>query len=138
MNERTEWTAIIAEDDALIADDLKHELERNGVRVLARARSADEAVEAVRTYRPGIVILDIDLAGGSSGLMAAEAIRQQFDQGCIFLSGRLDAVTRQQVNGLEPLAVLSKPLLTSQLLDVITNHRMRFEPSVTARGDDGA
>lgn len=113
-------TAVIAEDEALIAEDLVHELERNGIEVVARARTADATIAAVREHRPRIVILDIDLAGGSSGLDAARTILDEFGQRCVFLSGRLDAETRQRINALDPIAVLSKPLLLSQLLPILT------------------
>lgn len=122
-------TLVIAEDEALIAEDIVHELERNGLVVLARARTADEAVEAVRRHEPSFVLLDIDLARGSSGIDAAERLAERDGRRCIFLSGRLDADTRERLLALRPIAILSKPLLTSQLLDVLAGAGEDLETS---------
>ena len=121
-------TVVIAEDEAIIAEDLAIELDRHGIEVLAVVRTEDAAVEATLAHEPGLVVLDIDLAEGS-GLGAARRLRERDGRRCMFLSGRLDAPTRQRVNELDPLAVLSKPLLISQLLDAIAHGRRTADAS---------
>ena len=116
-------TAVIAEDEALAAEDLAAELERHGIDVLARARTADEAVEATVRHDPWLVVLDVALDGGS-GIDAARRLQARDGRRCVFLSGRLDGPARTEINRLDPIAVLSKPLLGSQLLDVVT--RLRY------------
>jgi len=118
---RVPLTVVLAEDEALIAEDLAYELERNGIKVLARTRTCDETVAAVLDLDPAFVILDINLAQDTSGLEAAQRLRDHDGRRCIFLSGRLDGATRREVNALEPLAVLSKPFVTSALLEAITS-----------------
>ena len=120
----TRLTAVIAEDEVLVAEGLALELDRHGIEVLALVRTEDEAVEATLAHAPWLVVLDVDLADGS-GIGAARRLRERDGRRCVFLSGRLDAPTRRRVNALDPLAVLSKPLLTSQLLDVVA-HRLRL------------
>ena len=131
----TRLTAVIAEDESLIAEHLKLELDRHGVEVLALARTEDAAVEAVLAHEPWLIVLDVDLVEGS-GIGAARRLRERDGRRCVFLSGRLDGPTRQRINALEPLAVLSKPLLSSQLLDVIT-HRRRMDDDRSAGPSDG-
>ena len=116
---RAPQTIVIAEDDALIAGDIAHELERNGLAVLAVTRTAEETVAAVRAHAPDLVFLDINLAGGSSGIEAAERLAADDGRRCVFFSGELDAATRARLHALDPIAVLSKPLLTSQILDAV-------------------
>lgn len=116
---RRAFTVVIAEDDALIAADIARELERNGLSVLARARTADEAVEAVIRHAPELVVLDIVLARGSSGIDAAERLAARDGRRCLFLSGGLDAATRERLLRLDPIAILSKPFLVSQLIEVL-------------------
>ena len=129
------FTAIIAEDEALPAADLAAELEHLGVEVLARVRTPDEAFEAAVRHSPWLVVLDIFLDGGS-GLETARRLHAYDGRRCVFVSGRLDAATRLEVNRLDPIAVLSKPLLGSQLLDVIL-HLRRVGPDVGGpRGGD--
>ena len=130
--DRRPLTAVIAEDDALLAEDLVGELEHHGLEVLARARTEEEAVAAALRHDPWIVLLDVSLAEGD-GVEAARRLHEHDGRRCVFLSGYLDPVIRKRINVLEPLAVLSKPLLSSQLLDVITHARR-----IGGGGRDGA
>ena len=116
------FTAVIAEDEPLIAADLAAELEQLGIEVLAQASTPEEAFEATVRHSPWLVVLDIDLDGGS-GLDAARRLRDFDGRRCLFVSGRLDGPTRAEINRLQPIAVLSKPLLGSQLLDVVLHLR---------------
>ena len=113
------FTVVLAEDEALIAADTVQELERNGLSVLACVRTADEVVEAVIRHAPRLVVLDIELARGSSGIDAAERLAARDGRRCVFLSGVLDAATRERLVRLDPIAVLSKPFLVSQLIEVL-------------------
>ena len=115
----TPITVVLAEDDVLVAEDVVRELERNGLDVLAHVRTAEEAVEASLRLQPRLVVLDIRLARGSSGIEAAERLAAHDGRRCIFLSGALDAGTRERLLALDPIAILSKPLLVSQLLEVL-------------------
>lgn len=124
-------TAVIAEDEALLAEDLAAELERHGIDVVARVRTPDEAVDATVRHAPWLVVLDVELEGGS-GIDAARRLRAHDGRRCVFLSGRLDGPTRLAINRLDPIAVLSKPLLGSQLLDVVT-HLHHVGGAVVAR-----
>ena len=87
--------------------------------MLASVRTADEAVEAVVRHAPRLVVLDVELAQGSSGIDAAERLAARTGRRCVFLSGGLDAATRERLLRLDPIAVLSKPLLVSQLIEVL-------------------
>ena len=125
------FTAVIAEDEALHAADLAAGLEHHGVEVLASVTTAEEAFDATVRHSPWLVVLDIVLENGS-GLDVARRLRAFDGRRCVFVSGRLDGPTRTAVNRLEPIAVLSKPLLGSQLLDVIL-HLRRLGPGSTVR-----
>ena len=61
---------IIIEDERLIAMDLEHLLKGLGHRVVRIARTEQQAVEAVKDARPGLVLADIQLADGGSGIDA--------------------------------------------------------------------
>ena len=68
---------VIADDDALVCASLKTILEVNkDIEVLAVCSSAEEAVKRYETYRPDVMLLDIQM-GEKSGLTAAEEILQK-------------------------------------------------------------
>ena len=61
---------LIIEDEPMIAMDLESIVEGLGHRVTSIARTHAEAVKAVEQGEPGLVLADIQLADGSSGLDA--------------------------------------------------------------------
>ena len=77
---------LIIEDEPLISMDLAEIVESLGHRVTTIARTASQAVDAAGTDAPGLVLADIQLADGSSGLDAVRDILTQFDVPVIFIT----------------------------------------------------
>ena len=57
------------------------------------------------------VLMDIRLAGGSSGVDAALALHERQALRCIFLSANLDEQTRAAVAPCEPIEFVGKPVV---------------------------
>ena len=72
---------LIIEDEPFIALDLQTLVEELGHRVAGVARTHQEAVDAVGKQRPGLILADIQLADGSSGLEAVNQILGSFCPG---------------------------------------------------------
>ncbi|MBK5197282.1 MAG: response regulator, partial [Methyloceanibacter sp.] len=77
---------LIIEDEPMIAMDLESIVEGLGHRVTAVARTHAEAVKAVNKEKPGLVLADIQLADGSSGLDAVNEILATFAVPVIFIT----------------------------------------------------
>ena len=57
-------TALIIDDEVLARQELQYLLERvGGVEVLAQGTNGIEAVELIRTHRPDVVFLDVQMPG---------------------------------------------------------------------------
>lgn len=107
---------LIVEDEVLIAMDVEQSVEDAGHSVVKIATTAASAVKAAEDHRPDVVLMDLRLADGSSGADAAREILQRFGIRSIFISGNLDSVTRARLGGLEPVAMLSKPFGSDELV----------------------
>ena len=77
---------LIIEDETFIALDLEGLVEGLGHRVLGVARTHKEAVALAKAKRPGIILADIKLADGSSGLDAVNEILATFEVPVIFIT----------------------------------------------------
>ena len=75
--------AILAEDEALLAEALRLELARSwpSLQVVAVARNGQEALEAILTHRPDIAFLDIRMPV-LSGIEVAGAMLEDWPQDC--------------------------------------------------------
>jgi CheY-like chemotaxis protein len=109
---------LIIEDEPLIAMDLESVVTSVGHVVQGVARTKQEAVEAFANKRPGLVLADIQLADGSSGLDAVHEILAQFEVPVIFVT----AFPEQLLTGQrpEPTFLIPKPFQPEVVKAVIS------------------
>ena len=107
-------TIVVVDDEPNIADLVGMYLEREGFRVL-QAATGEAGLEAFRTHRPRLVVLDVGLPD-IDGLEICKRIRQSSQVPVIFLTARADEVDR--VLGLELGAddYLTKPFSAAELV----------------------
>ena len=100
-------TAMVIEDEPVIALEVAATLESIGLDVIATARTADDAVRFARKHKPDVVMADYDLGAGRSGLDAVREITSELPVIAIFLTAYPDDV----LNGddYEPTFILTKP-----------------------------
>ncbi len=98
---------LIIEDEPIIAMDLETLVEGLGHRVCHIARTHKEAIAAARKARPGMILADIQLADGSSGLEAVNEILTSFQVPVIFIT----AYPERLLTGVrpEPTFLIAKP-----------------------------
>jgi CheY-like chemotaxis protein/DNA-directed RNA polymerase specialized sigma24 family protein len=77
---------LIIEDETFIAMDLEALVEGLGHRVLGVARTHNEALALARKKKPGLILADIQLADGSSGLDAVNELLNAFQVPVIFIT----------------------------------------------------
>ena len=77
---------LIIEDETFIAMDLESLVESLGHRVLGVARTHKEAVALAAKKKPGLILADIQLADGSSGLEAVNELLRTFEVPVIFIT----------------------------------------------------
>jgi CheY-like chemotaxis protein len=109
---------LIIEDEPFIALDLQTLVEDLGHKVVNVARTHREAVEAVKDGRPGLILADIQLADGSSGLEAVNQILDSFSVPVIFIT----AYPERFLTGTppEPAFLITKPFSVDSLKAVIS------------------
>jgi CheY-like chemotaxis protein len=78
---------LIIEDEPLIALDLENLVEELGHRVISVARTHCEAIKIAGRERPGLILTDVQLADGSSGLDAVNEIVGDFAVPVIVITG---------------------------------------------------
>lgn len=98
---------LIIEDEPMIMMQLEDLVVSLDHAVCGTATTHAEAIEAVKNEQPGLVLADIQLADGSSGLDAVEGILDQYAVPVIFIT----AYPEQLLTGdrLEPTYLVTKP-----------------------------
>jgi CheY-like chemotaxis protein/DNA-directed RNA polymerase specialized sigma24 family protein len=121
---------LVIEDEPLIALDLKRMLEDLGHRV-AIARTHQEALSAAKAKRPGLVIADIRLADGSSGLDAVNDLLRGLTLPVVFVTAFPERLATGC--GPEPTFLIRKPF-REEALRAIVSQVLFFDQHVKRRG----
>ena len=98
---------LIIEDEPIIGLDLTRVVRELGHTVVGVAATRSEAVALAKESRPGLVLADVRLADGSSGMDAAADILRSFDIPVIFIT----AFPEHLLTGdrAEPAFLITKP-----------------------------
>ncbi len=98
---------LIIEDEAIIALDLENLVNELGHRVVGIAATRDDAVRMARQRRPELILTDIKLADGSSGVDAAMAIVKDLDVPVVFITAYPESLLTGRRP--EPIYLVTKP-----------------------------
>jgi len=117
---------LIIEDEAIISADIESLVRELGHNVTATATTHDEAVDAVARHRPGLVLADIQLADGSSGIDAVKDILKKFDVPVIFITAFPERLLTGERP--EPTFLIAKPFQPETVKAAISQ-ALFFHPS---------
>jgi CheY-like chemotaxis protein/DNA-directed RNA polymerase specialized sigma24 family protein len=105
--EQVATSVLIIEDEPIIALDIEAMVQELGHDVTGIARTHGEAIKLVKARRPGLVLADIQLADGSSGLDAVNEILTAIDVPVIFITAYPERLLTGEKP--EPAFLITKP-----------------------------
>jgi DNA-directed RNA polymerase specialized sigma24 family protein/CheY-like chemotaxis protein len=100
---------LIIEDEPIISLDLQSIVKEMGHNVVATATTRDEAVREARRTEPGLVLADINLADGSSGIDAVRQILSEVDVPIVFITAYPERLLTGERP--EPTFLVTKPFV---------------------------
>jgi DNA-directed RNA polymerase specialized sigma24 family protein/CheY-like chemotaxis protein len=121
---------LIIEDEAFIAFDLEGLVESLGHRVIGIARTREEALAIAGKKQPGLILADIQLADGSSGLDAVNDMLETFETPVIFITAYPERFLTGERP--EPAFLIAKPYQPSTV-SAILSQALFFEHKASRR-----
>ncbi len=122
---------LIIEDETFIAMDLESLVKNLGHNVIGVARTHSDAIALAKTKKPGLILADIQLADGSSGLDAVNELLRTFEVPVVFITAYPERFLTGERP--EPAFLISKPFqpamvsaVASQALFFQRNSRNRI------------
>jgi len=106
---------LIVEDDAVSATLHKAMLESEGHSIVGVARSEEEAIELARTGAPDLVLMDIYLEDGTSGVHAAKDMYSSYSLPVIFVTCGSAVEQLQELVDSDAFALIKKPVSLEEL-----------------------
>jgi len=109
ISDQPSTKVLIIEDEPIISLDLQSIVREMGHEVVATATTRDEAVRAARRTEPGLVLADIKLADGSSGIDAVRQILSELDVPIVFITAYPERLLTGERP--EPTFLVTKPFV---------------------------
>lgn len=125
---------LIVEDEAVVALDLKMQLEDLGYRVVGIADDAEQAMRLAAQHKPSLALMDIQLKGAVDGVTVAGELRRHMDLPVIFLTSFSDAQTVRRAAATAPYGYLTKPF---QIKEVAAGVEVALCKAQMERADRG-
>jgi DNA-binding NarL/FixJ family response regulator len=111
---------VIADDHPIVLDGLEQLFRlESDVRVLARCRSGEEALRAVRLHRPRVLVLDVRMPGGGGLEVLAALAAERSPTRVVLLAAALDDTQLAEAVRLGVHGVVLKEMAPQLLLEAV-------------------
>jgi len=124
---------IIVEDEPLVAVDLRNQLQKAGLEVMAIFESGEEIIAHLKIEEPDIILMDVRLFGDLDGVDTAHEINKRHDIPILFLTANTDHTTFNRAKLTFPHGFLSKPF---RIRDVLHSIELALETSIEEKEID--
>lgn len=109
-------TILVVEDEVLVGEEIREELERFGYRVPEIVETGEAVSSAVSRVRPSLILMDIRIGGQMDGIEAAAQVKAAEDIPIIYLTAYSDQETLTRAADTDPEAYLLKPFSQRELM----------------------
>jgi two-component system, response regulator PdtaR len=123
---------LVAEDERIVAMDLKQTLQKLGYQVTSIVNTAVDAIQKVEVEKPDVVLMDIMLDSLLDGIEAAHIISYKYNVPIIYVTAYTDEHTLNRARATHPFDYIIKPYDENKLREKIEsalNSRSPIQPS---------
>lgn len=121
---------LIIEDETFIAMDLESLVKNLGHNVIGVARTHTDAIALAKSKRPGLILADIQLADGSSGLDAVNELLKSFEVPVVFITAYPERFLTGERP--EPAFLISKPFQPA-MVSAVASQALFFQRNSRSR-----
>jgi CheY-like chemotaxis protein len=121
---------LIIEDETFIAMDLESLVRNLGHNVIGVARTHSDAVALAKNKKPGLILADIQLADGSSGLDAVNELLKTFEVPVVFITAYPERFLTGERP--EPAFLISKPFQPA-MVSAVASQALFFQRNSRSR-----
>lgn len=126
---------LIATNESTIAQELSKCLITLGYKISGIAASNEEILAKIEESKPDLILIDIRLNEGSTGINTAEMIRSTYNIPNIYLTGTGGQATIQRAKSTGPFGYIFKPLDEKQIYATIETALLRHLLEAELRED---
>lgn len=110
---------LIIEDDMILALSLEIMLKKIGYKEVKKAHTGEKALETIVDFEPDLMLVDIFLGAGISGIDVVKKVQGKKDVPVIYITGNSDDYHRNQADETDYLSYMVKPITFTELKKVL-------------------
>lgn len=99
----------IVEDESIVSKDIQNSLLKLGYEVVGTASNGKDAIDRITETVPDLILMDIMIKGGMTGIEVSEKIKEKLNIPVIFLTAYADEGTLSRAKITEPYGYILKP-----------------------------
>lgn len=121
---------LIVEDEVIVASDLSITLKSEGFKISGIAHNYEEGLDSFKKLIPDLLICDINLGKGKSGIDLVRELKKIKDVPVVFLTAYSDRETFSEAFETLPNSYLTKPFSKNQILVTVERVLMNSEKAI--------
>ena len=110
---------LVVDDDRTTCKVMALQLEKFGYTVTGTAHSTSEIFTQVRSTRPDLILMDINLGRGGDGIEAAESVSRNYNIPVVYVTAYSDEITLERAKRTLPYGYINKPIRPTDLRTTI-------------------
>jgi DNA-binding response OmpR family regulator len=110
-----DYKVLIVEDDLILSIALSMMLKKIGFNNVDKAAGANEARKKIMDLKPDLLVMDINLGPGITGIDFVKEIQKNYPVDVIYVTGNSDMFNRMQAGETKYLDYLTKPVTPAEL-----------------------
>jgi DNA-binding NarL/FixJ family response regulator len=126
---------LIIEDEIIVAKDISEVLESCGYRICGIANNAKSAMQLFKSRIPDMIICDINLGAGKSGVDLIRETQKIKKVPVIYLTAYSDNNTVDNALDTSPASYITKPFTSEQLCIAVNRVFRSIEPNADSEMD---
>jgi len=111
---------MVVEDEWIVAQTIQDCLHSAGFRVGKVVASGRDAIAAVETVKPDVIVMDINLGGDMDGIATAERIGARYPTPIVYLTAHSDPDTMSRAAATDVSGYVLKPFHVRQLVAAVS------------------
>lgn len=115
---------LIIEDDLILTLSLELMLKKLSISKINKVNTGEKAVEAIKLDQPDLMLVDIHLGKGITGIDAVKKIQETYSIPALYITGNSDKYNKQLADDTQYVDYLVKPITFKELQNALNKYSL--------------
>ncbi len=118
---------LIIEDDLILTLSLELMLKKLNVTQITKVNTGEKALESVKSNQPDLMLVDIHLGKGITGIETVKTIQERNDIPALYITGNSDTYNKKLADDTRFIDYLVKPITFKELQNALDKYSIKTD-----------